>query len=182
MIESEKYDWGNLKAAKDASKTPLVISNLAKTESIAEAENLRSFFEYNIIYNEDVFEAAVPTIHCILSSIAESSPSGRAIMFDLLYDLGAGYCDLDDQDEHVELERQCRSACKNGVSQYIYYLEKGTNAEKRCLPDLIELCSRDDSELRDRLIWILERMLINEEEGELIKVYESNLADLKAKG
>ena len=180
--EIERYDWNKLKAANDASLIPLAIIELASSSNEEDAQNAYWKIDNNAVKNEMVYQAALPTIYCILSVLPKSTSYGRAQIFNLLYSLGAGYVDLEDaylEDLELLFYAQCRLAIKCGVSQYFYFLENGTTDEKRYLADLLELCSRDDDEIKDRTIWFLERLMSIEKEPKLLKAYKTNLDDLR---
>ena len=182
MIEFKKYDWKNLAAAKDATEIPKAIKDLAKAKSTVEAEKIRAKFEYNLFYNEDVYEAAVPAINCILSFINDASAHGRAEAFSMLYDLGAGYADFEEHQyidsAEAALQKRCRKAVENGISQYFYFFENGSDLDRLNLTDLLELCSREDGEIRNRAIWFIQHFERNCENLKLSKVYHRNLREL----
>ena len=180
MIETNKPYWKE----QPNIKYLLWLEELSKVESLDTGETLRDKFENRIVKNESVTDLAEHFIPVVLNTLPESTSIGRAFMFDLLFSLGAGYSNFSEQIFYAEenLERRCRNAVKLGTSQYFYYLEKGTLHEKKYLPDLLELVSRDDGELKHRLIWVLECLLSSESETDLVKEYQSNLEDLREKG
>lgn len=159
-----------------------LLKDLSAAENEGAADFARSKFEYRVVWNESVTEAAEHFIPLVLAAVPTATQHGRARIFDLLYSLGAGYSNFADEVHYAsaDLERRCRKQVKFGVALYFHYWERGTEAEKLYLPDLLEMCARDDRELGERILWWLETLLPGEANQKVAKVYQRNISDLRS--
>ena len=178
MIEETSSFW----KISDNLKYVQWLKSISTAENADEADTLRNKFEYSIVHNEAVTEVAEHFIPLVLNSLPKASHLGRAKLFDLLYSLGAGYSYFDNDVNYadVNLEIRCRRQVAYGVSQYFYYLENGSREEKQYLPDLLELCSRGDDLLKEKVLWWLEVLIEEESSDQLKGVYQRNISELKS--
>lgn len=156
------------------------LEELSRAGTAECAVNALNRFAFTVVYNEAVTPAAARLIPAVLERVPDATPYGRAAMFDLLYEFGAGYSDFEQSIHYaaVELERNCRFQIMLGASQYFYYFEKGAPIERLSVIWLLDLCARTDNRLAQRVIEVFGGALRQDSEPKLDIALKRCLQDL----
>lgn len=179
VTEANRLNWAALRSAGEANGVPEAIEKLRTARSPEEATRAYWQIDNTVVVQGALYEAAEPTIPCLLEALSTSTDLGRARILELLYQLGSGGVHREELivGNH-DLDERCRAAVKLGTSQYFYLLENGTPSESGFCADLIELCAKDDAPAQARARWWFERMLRTSIDENAKEVYRTCLKQI----
>ena len=156
--ESMRHNWDSLHAMVSASDVPRMIFQLLTATNEHEAGAVFDYIENNIVVQGRLFEAAPPTVGCLVIALPFSPPVARIAILELLNHLCGGNVSREEEEAGYPLRGKCLQEMRKGVAIYLYLLQYGSNEERRECIDLLDMCAESDPSLIEQVVWHLVKL------------------------
>ncbi|MCG8418009.1 MAG: hypothetical protein MJE77_08720 [Proteobacteria bacterium] len=175
MLELKRDDWTTLAAQGSASAVPQAIADLLSAKTVEQAEEAYWRIDNTVVVQGKLFEAAVPTLRLVLTSIHQCAAVARPLALELLVQLASG---SNEPADDGTLARQCRRELVYELSYVFSLVEHGALEERMHCVDLLGLCVHADRTLLPRVRWYFEELVRQKCPEQLGKLIRSTLEDL----
>jgi hypothetical protein len=160
MWEQNRYDWGSLRSSESASRIPEAIFQLQHAITEEEADRAYWRIDNEVIVQGALYEAALPTIMCLVSALVECTDTARPKIIELLFQLGNGEPHSSEIAlGNTELDSLCRREVCRGMPLFFAAIEKSSPDWLDLCVDILIICADEDSSLMPRIAWYLRRVL-----------------------
>jgi hypothetical protein len=185
MFEAARYDWSKLRARGSAVHIPADLLRLSRAVSEEEADAAYWQIDSVVVFQKSLFEAAAATAACIVTLVPTCTGIARARLLELLGQLGSGEPDPSEiANGNVALLKSIRREIERAFGYYVAVLQ-ATIADRQetetcgyCI-DLLFLCSKGDSEVKDRVRFYLQTIIDNRlVADELYELVINSLAEI----
>jgi hypothetical protein len=160
MWEKDRYDWANLRSSESAIGIPDAILGLQRATTEDEADRAYWKIDNEVIVQGALYEAALPTIRCLLSALLDCTDTARPKIIELLFQLGNGEPDSSEIAlGNIDLDSLCRREVWRGTPLFFDAIEKANPDWLDLCVDILIICADEDSSLKPRIAWYLRRVL-----------------------
>lgn len=174
-----RIPWMTYRGAEATERLPEVLLQLQDASTIAEAEQASSLIEMTVVVQGSLYEAAVPTVICLLSMIQRTTDAARPFMLELLVLIASGEpADSEKENGNARVAETCMREIARGTALYAHLLEYGRGAERLHCIDLLGLCAQRDRSLKERVRWMYRRVLQYENNERIREFLEYWLREL----
>ncbi len=180
--EIERIEWSKLQADWNPNLISGAIAALQTASSDDEAETAYRKIDYNVVVDGLLFEAAVPTVTCLLGALQRCTSFGRFRILDILDEICREQLYPSDKvsaPDNLRLRELCLRELLRGVATLFDSLENGDWKERSIAVDLLGICCTVDEPLKDRVRWHFHKLLSQEMEDGVRGLTTSWLEELK---
>lgn len=166
-----RIPWSEYRAAGTTEHLPNALLQVQQAATVQQAEQACWQIENTVVVQGALYEAAIPTVICLLGIIQRATDAARPFILELLVQIASGEpAEVSMESGHSRLNEQCMREIARGTAVYVDWLEYGTGTERLHCVDLLGLCSQRDRTLKERVRWLFQRVL-HIEEDERVKEF-----------
>jgi hypothetical protein len=153
----------------------------AKTERDATAAYWR--LDNTVVVQGALYEAALPTTHCLVVGLASCTAVARPRVLELLVQTAGGECSrVELEANNHDLPRACAAALRGALGTFLRVVELGTDIERALAVDVLGLCGRVAPETRDQIAWHMRRYLTTQPHPQVQTLLFSWIDELEGGG